>query len=110
MALVNHRIHPADSVASVLAHDVATINDPRVKVTVFGPSTEPAPVSSHQTKAFDDIRSTVGLRGRAVRHAGPWLWASPLPPVVPELFPERSTLRSRLTLSPCGMRVSPSGA
>ena len=49
-ALVNHRIHPKDSVAKVIAHDVKTINDPRVQVEVFGSPVEPAPVSSVDTK------------------------------------------------------------
>ena len=56
-AIVNHRIHPHDTVASVLARDVQTINDPRVKVEVLW-STEPAPVSSTDHPAFESICDT----------------------------------------------------
>lgn len=66
-ALVNHRIHPADTVASVRAHDVATIADARVKVEVVGRCTEPAPVSSHETSAFSDLRDTVSDLGHSRR-------------------------------------------
>jgi carboxypeptidase PM20D1 len=33
-AVVNHRIHPADSVASVLRRDKRVINDPTVQIEV----------------------------------------------------------------------------
>jgi carboxypeptidase PM20D1 len=41
-AVVNHRIHPAESVASVLAHDAAAVGDPAVAVTALEPL-EPSP-------------------------------------------------------------------
>lgn len=34
-ALINHRIHPADTARSVFDNDVATINDDRVKLTML---------------------------------------------------------------------------
>jgi carboxypeptidase PM20D1 len=33
-AILNHRIHPADSVASVVERDRRVINDPSVKIEV----------------------------------------------------------------------------
>jgi len=52
-AIVNHRIHPADTIATVLARDHAIINDPRVSVEVEGEfATEPSPVSSTGHPAF----------------------------------------------------------
>lgn len=50
-ALVNHRIHPSESVASVLARDAAVIADPRVRLRPLEPL-EPAPVSSDTGPGF----------------------------------------------------------
>ena len=57
-AVVNHRIHPRDTVASTLAHDRRVIADDRVKIEVLQ-STEPAPVSSTAHPAFETLRQTV---------------------------------------------------
>ena len=55
-AIVNHRIHPKDTIASVLQHDIKVINDPRVKVTVLtGMTREASPLSSHDTTTFQDL-------------------------------------------------------
>jgi len=56
-ALVNHRIHPADTVASVVARDTRIINDPRVSVQVLQHkgedlAREASPVSSIDHDAF----------------------------------------------------------
>ena len=59
-ALVNHRIHPKDTVASVMAHDKRVIDDPRVRLEVYGACTEPSPVSSAAHPAFADLRDSVG--------------------------------------------------
>jgi carboxypeptidase PM20D1 len=49
-ALVNHRIHPAESVASVIARDTTVINDSRVKLRPFE-GLEPSPVSRADASA-----------------------------------------------------------
>lgn len=57
-ALINHRIHPNESVASVIARDKAIINDPRVTVTAYE-ALEPAPVSSILSKGFSTIKDCI---------------------------------------------------
>jgi len=57
-AIVNHRIHPNDSVASVIARDRKIINDPNVKIEVLG-AVEPARVSSTSHQAFSSLRACV---------------------------------------------------
>mmetsp|Transcript_35938 Transcript_35938/g.94523 ORF Transcript_35938/g.94523 Transcript_35938/m.94523 type:complete len:197 (+) Transcript_35938:490-1080(+) len=52
-AIIDHRVHPSDTIASVIARDHATINDPRVKIEVEGEyATEPSPVSSTEHPAY----------------------------------------------------------
>ena len=63
--VVNHRIHPHDSVASVLARDVSVIDDVRVKAVAADPL-EPAPVSSTASAGFRSICGAVrGVFGDA---------------------------------------------
>ena len=45
-AYVNHRIHPNESIESVIERDKKTINDSRVTVTAFDMEIPPSPVSS----------------------------------------------------------------
>jgi carboxypeptidase PM20D1 len=45
-AVVNHRILPGDTVASVLAHDRVAIDDPRVRVRALSPEEPSRPVSA----------------------------------------------------------------
>jgi len=58
-ALINHRIHPEDSVAGVLRYSAAVVNDARVRITVLC-SIPPAPVSSHTSEGFRAIQSALG--------------------------------------------------
>lgn len=57
-ALVNHRIHPKDTVESVVAYDRRIVNDPRIKFKVLE-SRPPAPVSSTTSAAFGRIKRCV---------------------------------------------------
>lgn len=57
-ALVNHRVHSRDSIASVIAHDKYVIGDPRVKIEVLD-AVEPAPVASTRHAAFRTLRDAV---------------------------------------------------
>jgi carboxypeptidase PM20D1 len=59
LALVNHRIHPLDSVAGVLAYSNSVINDSRVQVKDIS-SLPPAPVSSHMSEGFRIIQRALG--------------------------------------------------
>ncbi len=58
-AVVNHRILPGDSVASVLAHDRAAINDPSVTVRAIAGGREPTKVSP-QGPAFAALERAIG--------------------------------------------------
>jgi carboxypeptidase PM20D1 len=58
VAFVNHRIHPNDSVAKVLAWDTSVINDSRVQVESVD-DIEPAPVSDANHPAFKDITTSI---------------------------------------------------
>lgn len=44
-AYVNHRIHPDESIESVLARDTKIVDDKRIKVTAFDMLIPPSPVS-----------------------------------------------------------------
>ena len=57
-AIINHRIHPSESVASVMERDAAVIGDPRVRLTALEPL-EPAPVSSTSSAGFQLIGQCV---------------------------------------------------
>lgn len=49
-AIVNHRVHPGQSLDEVLEHDKAVIDDPQVKITVLN-QTEGPPISPYGPKA-----------------------------------------------------------
>lgn len=51
-AVVNHRIHPMQTVSEVLAFDRALVGDEQVKVEVKGDSNEPHPLSPYDANAF----------------------------------------------------------
>ncbi|TNE39149.1 MAG: M20/M25/M40 family metallo-hydrolase [Alphaproteobacteria bacterium] len=59
IGIVNFRIHPRDSVASVLAHVTNTIDDPRVDVSIVSHSTEPSEVSSTSSEGYQALAKTV---------------------------------------------------
>ena len=54
-ALINHRIHPDDSVAGVLAYSNAVVRDERVRIRALD-SIAPAPVSSSRCAGFLTIQ------------------------------------------------------
>ncbi|MDZ7628324.1 MAG: M20/M25/M40 family metallo-hydrolase [Parvularculaceae bacterium] len=56
-AVVNYRIHPRDSVASVMARATALIGDPRVSVESQG-GAEPSPVSSSTSDGYRAMAET----------------------------------------------------
>ena len=58
-ALINHRIHPEDSVAGVLKYSSVVVNDPRVQIRSLS-SLAPAPVSSHTSVGFRVIQRALG--------------------------------------------------
>ena len=57
-ALVNHRLHPSDTIASVIARDRAVIDDPRIQIEIEA-SNEPSLVSQSDHPAFRAIGATV---------------------------------------------------
>ena len=58
-AKVNFRVHPRDSVATVLEHVARTVDDPRVSIRAVGTPVEPSPVSSADSAAYRTIARTV---------------------------------------------------
>ncbi len=58
-AVVNHRILPGDTVASVLAHDIAAVNDPKVKIRALDGGRDPTQVSP-QGPAFAALERAIG--------------------------------------------------
>jgi len=58
-AKVNFRIHPRDTVESIVAHVTAAIDDENVKVTVFNPGREASAVSSTDSEGFQIISQTI---------------------------------------------------
>uniref|UniRef100_A0A7S4ML98 Peptidase M20 dimerisation domain-containing protein n=1 Tax=Vannella robusta TaxID=1487602 RepID=A0A7S4ML98_9EUKA len=73
-AIINHRIVPGDTVASVVQHDIDVINDPRVNVTIVkNEGLEPSPISSEVSPAFK-------LLSQSIREVFPGT------PVIPSLF------------------------
>jgi carboxypeptidase PM20D1 len=58
-ALVNFRIAPGDSVASVLDHARYTVGNPLLKVAVAGEAREPSPVSPSDSAAYGLIERTI---------------------------------------------------
>ena len=58
-AVADFRIMPGESVADVVAHVTATIDDPEVTVRQLGPANEPTPVSDLDSESFALLRRTV---------------------------------------------------
>lgn len=60
-AVVNFRLHPRDTVESVIEHVRRAVDDPRVEVAVYGePGTEASPVSPTSGAAYELLAATVG--------------------------------------------------
>jgi carboxypeptidase PM20D1 len=58
-AVVNFRILPGDTVASVTAHVKRVVADERIEVQPLGPGSEPSRLSSSQSAPFKTIERTV---------------------------------------------------
>ncbi len=60
-AVVNFRILPGDTTASVLEHVRTVVNDPRVKIEILPDSavSEPSPVSSADSQGYKTIERTI---------------------------------------------------
>lgn len=58
-AKVNFRIHPRDTVESIVAHVTAAIDDENVKVSVFNPGREASAVSSTESEGYEIISQTI---------------------------------------------------
>jgi carboxypeptidase PM20D1 len=60
-AVVNHRIHPGDSIESVREHVERTVDDERVRIEVGGQGVprNPSPVSRVDTEGFALIQTTI---------------------------------------------------
>ena len=58
-ALVNFRLAPGDSIASVLEHARYTVGNPLLKVAVAGEAREPSPVSPSDSAAYRLIERTI---------------------------------------------------
>ncbi|MEQ9142944.1 MAG: M20 family peptidase [Parvibaculaceae bacterium] len=58
-AKVNFRIHPRDTVESIVAHVTEAIDDEMVEVSVFNPGREASQVSSTESEGFRLISQTV---------------------------------------------------
>jgi carboxypeptidase PM20D1 len=58
-AVVNFRILPGDTVASVVAHVRKVVDDPRIEVNASSNSSESSPVSPADSEAFRTIHRTV---------------------------------------------------
>lgn len=57
--VVNFRILPGDSIATVLEHARRTIADSRVQIQPLGFRSEPSPVSSTESQAFELLARTI---------------------------------------------------
>ena len=51
-AVVNHRIHPMQTIDEVIAYDKYLINDPNVELEIKGDAVEPHPISPYDSEAF----------------------------------------------------------
>ncbi len=58
-AIVNFRIHPNDSIASIKQHVVKTINDPNVEIRELHGSINPSRVSNVEDQAYKMLRNTI---------------------------------------------------
>ena len=51
-AVINHRIHPMQTVSDVIEYDRRLINDERIELTIKGDSIEPHPISPYDQQSF----------------------------------------------------------
>ena len=60
-AVVNFRIHPGDSIDSVVDHISKTVNDSRVEIKVLGATfkNEPSPESETESESFQTLHRTI---------------------------------------------------
>jgi carboxypeptidase PM20D1 len=58
-AVVNFRIHPNDSIASVINHVRRVINEPRINIRTLDGYIEPSPVSNVDSKYYKMLRVTI---------------------------------------------------
>jgi carboxypeptidase PM20D1 len=72
-AIVNFRILPGDTVASVTEHVRLTIDDPSVTLTVQRAAQDPSEVSPTDTDDFRTIRDTIGQVFPEVAAVSPYL-------------------------------------
>ncbi|MEQ9518418.1 MAG: M20 family peptidase [Parvibaculum sp.] len=58
-AKVNFRIHPRDTVESIVAHVTSAIDDENVEVSVFNPGREASQISPTDSEGFDILSRTI---------------------------------------------------
>lgn len=51
-AVLNHRIHPMQTIDEVIEYDHQLINDDRVSIEILGLPISPHPISAYDSKAF----------------------------------------------------------
>ena len=56
---VNHRVHPNDTIESVVEYDRKIINDPRIDFRIADQVTHPSPISSFKNQPFNWIKGAV---------------------------------------------------
>lgn len=93
VGVIQHRVHPEDTIEDVLEYDRKVIDDPRVSVEVIS-KLKPSPVSSSTHPAFIDMRNCV--------HA-----QYPTASVGPQLFIANSDSRHFWTLADQIYRFNP---
>jgi len=60
-AKVNFRVHSRDTIADVVAHVKAAINDPEIDVEVYGEGREPSFVSSTETDGYKMLSNAIAV-------------------------------------------------
>lgn len=60
-AVINHRIHPMQTVSDVLEYDRKLINDERIELKIKGDYIEPHPISPYGSDSFgyETIRKSI---------------------------------------------------
>lgn len=58
-AVVNFRIHPNDTIDSVIAHVKKTINDPSISIRILEGSINPSPISDINSKYYKMLRVSI---------------------------------------------------
>ena len=58
-AVVNIRLMPGTTSAQAIDYVTKTINDSRIKISVYGPVSEPAPVSGIETAGYRILKKTI---------------------------------------------------